>query len=120
MNSINTPESTETLQTLEKLASGNDIAAAVAIEALSCEEPIAFFEDLSRNGCVSGMVWSLIYYTDTHAFFDQHYDEIEALRDEMEDNLGEPLKIEGDLKNCLAWFAFEEVAFKLASEWEVI
>lgn len=56
MNSINTPESTETLQTLEKLASGNDIAAAVAIEALSCEEPIAFFEDLSRNGCVSGMV----------------------------------------------------------------
>jgi len=90
----------------------------VAEEALEygSEDIVSFFQDLLQHGCASGMVGSLIYYRDTHAFFDAHYDEIETLREEMEDNLGEPLRITGDLKNWLAWFAFEETARQLAEE----
>ena len=65
------------------------------------------------------MVSSLIYYTDTHAFFDKHYDEIEEMREEFEDGTGQPLTIKGDLKNFLVWFAFEEVAYRIAVELEL-
>lgn len=104
---------------LEKLSEQIDIAWHVAREALEYDNPEMFFEDLSRHGCICGMVWSLIYYTDTHAFFDEHYDEIQEIKDDCEDNVWEPLQIKGDLKNFLAWFAFEEIAYRLASEWEV-
>lgn len=75
-----------------------------------------FFQDLANHGCVSGMIPGLVYYFDTHAFFDLHYSEIEELREEFEDQTGQPLQINGDLKNALAWFAFEQTAFRLAEE----
>ena len=94
----------------------NTITAAVATEALNYHCPKAFFTDLLNHGCVSGMVGTLIYYVDTHSFFDKHYGEIETLREDYEDNIGEVLAIKGDLKNFMAWFAFEEVAFRIASD----
>ncbi|MDO6733002.1 hypothetical protein Q4577_23645 [Marinovum sp. 2_MG-2023] len=62
------------------------------------------------------MISSLIYYTDTRGFFDTHYSEIEDLREEVEDELGAPLTLQRDLKTNLAWFAFEETAFRMARE----
>lgn len=70
--------------------------------------------DLFQHGCVSGMVPGLIYYHQTHDFFDKFYDEIEDLRFEVEDLAGQPIRIDRDLKNTLAWFAFEETAFRIA------
>ena len=58
----------------------------------------------------------MIYYADTHAFFDAHYEEIDELRQDWADSVGEPLRIDGDLKNYLTWFAFEEVSYRLAGE----
>jgi len=92
------------------------LKAAVSQEALDSDNPQVFFQDLLNHGCISGMVGSLIYYVDTRAFYDKHYDEIEVLREEYEDSIGEPLKIKGDLKNFLAWFSFEETAYHLAQE----
>lgn len=89
------------------------IEAAVAQEALLHDDIPTFFEDLLNHGCVSGMVTSLIYYTDTHSFFDNYYDEIEELRYEYQQSTGLPLSIENDLKNDLAWFAFEETARRM-------
>ncbi len=63
------------------------------------------------------MLGKLIYYN-THAFYDKHYAEIEALREEYEESTGEPLQIKNDLKNHLAWFAFEQVAYQLVCEIE--
>ncbi len=63
------------------------------------------------------MVSSLIYYEDTHTFYDKHYEEIEELRTEYESSTGESLKINNDLKNFLAWFAFEYVANELVNEY---
>lgn len=94
----------------------NSLHAAVANEALDHEDMACFFSDLLQHGCVSGMVGSLIYYADTHKFFDTNYEAIETLRDDVETNLGEPLIIKGDLKNFLAWFSFEETAYQMALE----
>ncbi len=94
------------------------IKAEVAEEALEHDDPKAFFKDLLQHGCISGMVGKLIYYKDTHAFYDKHYAEIEELREEYEESTGEPLKIPNNLKNFLAWFAFEQVAYQLVSEIE--
>ena len=90
------------------------IRAAVASEALDYDEPCQLFIDLQSCGCVCGTVGSLIYHVDTYAFFDRHYDEIEVLREEWDENHGEPIAIQGNLKNFFAWFAFEETAFRMA------
>jgi len=94
------------------------LRAAVADETLEHhpDDPCQMFEDLAYHGCQSGMISSLIYYADTHRFFDAFYDEIEDMRDAIEDETGEPLTIRGDLKNFLAWFAFEETAFRMVRE----
>ncbi len=92
----------------------NSLKTAVASEALNHEDIACFFSDLLRHGCVSGMIGSLIYYVDTHKFFDKHYDAIETLRDEYQENIGEPLEIKDNLRNFLAWFAFEETAYQMA------
>lgn len=94
------------------------IRAKVAETALeySGGEPVSFFNNLLAHGCVSGMVNFLIYYVDTHSFFDEHYDAIEELRIEHHEGCGEPLHIDADLKNTLAWFGFEETARRMADE----
>lgn len=101
-----------------KNENGSSIRKEVAREALSYGnvEPLAFFSDLLQHGCVSGMVSCLIYYRDTHAFFLRYYDQIEELRTNMEESLGEPLKPKGDLMNWFSWFAFEETARAMAEE----
>ena len=93
------------------------IKREVAKEALSYGGGVeSFFSDLLQHGCISGMVCSLVYYYDTHVFFNTHYREIEELRDEYEESTGEALNVQGDLMNFYAWFAFEETACKLACE----
>lgn len=112
-----TPEITQTLNRIIE-DEPNSIRAYVAHEALNYhnDNPAQMFADLSRCGCQCGTIGSLIYYCDTHAFFDNYYDEIDELREQYEDEIGEPPQINGDLKNWLAWFAFEETAFRLARE----
>ncbi|MGK4567345.1 DUF7222 domain-containing protein [Flavobacterium sp. 3HN19-14] len=98
-------------------ANPNSIRAEVAIEALSYRGDIeTFFSNLLSYGCQSGMISKLIYYCDTHSFFNTHYNEIDALREELEDDLGAPLQPKGDLKNWYAWMAFEETARYIAEE----
>ena len=65
----------------------NSLRAFVATEILDSEEPNAYLQDLSKYGCISGMVSSLTYYSDTHDFYDRFYPEIEYLRLEFEDSI---------------------------------
>ncbi len=92
------------------------IRAVVAQEAMEYNNPADFFSDLLQWGCQSGMVSRLIYYTDTRAFYDKYYHEIEGLRYELEESMGERLQPQGDLKNWYAWMGFEETARVLADE----
>lgn len=121
MNAQNTPASANKARTILRHISETEpgtLRAAVADEALEffSDDPRQMFTDLACYGCQSGMITSLIYYADTRRFFDTFYDEIDDLRDAIEEEMGEPLTIRGDLKNCLAWFAFEETAFRMARE----
>ena len=93
------------------------IRAFVAKEAL-CRDYADikhFFKDLFRYWCISWMVNSLIRYTDTHRFFDEHYDEIQEVLEEQEE-IWLDFKWNGsDLKNQLAWLSFEHVAWNIAN-----
>ncbi len=122
MEVLENPTNDKTPNFLKDLIAGepNSIKASVAKEALDYHNISDFFTDILQHGCKSGMIGSLIYYSDTHSFFDKHYDLIEEIRDEVQNNLGEPLKVDGDLKNCLAWFAFEETAYQMALEMKII
>jgi len=86
-----------------------NISQIVACEALQCDDPHSFFKDLFQNGCISGMIGSLVYYADTYTFFDRYYAEIEVLRQEYE----LVIPVDCNLKNYLAWFAFETVAYQI-------
>ena len=97
----------------------DSLEKAVALEAYdpqSDEYTISFFKDLLNHGCVSGMVSSLIYYSDTGKFFDKYYEDIIWLKTEYEESIGQPIQIPHQVKNHLAWFAFEETARRL---WEM-
>ena len=109
------------IQKLKELSESptDSLERAVAIEAHdpeSDENTIRFFEDLLQYGCISGMVSSLVYYCDTEAFFDKYYEEIIELKTEHEEMTGQPMQIPHQVKNHLAWFAFEETARRL---WEI-
>lgn len=88
----------------------------VAQDALDAENAKSYLQDVLQHGCQSGMVSGLIYYKDTLAFYNEHVDDIEALREETEDSIGEPLAIGYPSYNWLAWFGYEETARKIADE----
>src|SRR5690606_23422025 len=80
-----------------------------------------YIKDLLTHGCVSGMVGGLIYYYDTHKFFDDYYDEIEDLRQDMLEQGIDMLEYikENDFKNHMAWMAYEETMRQISDELEV-
>ena len=79
-----------------------------------------FFNDLNSHGCASGMIGKLIYYYDTHKFYNKYYYEIEELGCEYEEMTGICVQPQGDLMNWYAWFSFEETARQLATELNII
>lgn len=79
----------------------------------------SFAEDVLQHGCVSGVVSELIYYVDTHSWFDTYYDEIMELVEELEESIGEKLQWNGDMKNWYAWLSFEEVTRQLLDSGEI-
>lgn len=92
-------------------------------KAQDYEDAKGVYEDLMHGGCASGYVSDLIYYEDTRAFFKKYKKEISVLLKEAVENCGsvdlvfgdkwdkeDPLAIEDQNQNLLAWFGFEETA----------
>lgn len=90
-----------------------DVAKSLMVYLENYTKAEDFFNDLFRSGCSSGIISELIYYVDTYKFFDDHYSDIMDLVEENKEN-GLDLNEFTDLKNSLAWFAYEETARKLA------
>jgi len=106
---------------LEKLREENSstITEAVINDVLDYgyDDPKVFFEDVLQHGCQWGTVSSMIYYTDTHTFYDKFYNEIEDIRLELQEEWiiwNEP--IDSDLKNYYAWLAYEHVAYNIYNQ----
>lgn len=113
----------EIINTLKEIKTKekNSLLRFVASKALDySNNPEDFFKDFISHGCASGMISGLIYYSDTHKFFDKYYEEIEDLRFIFEYTTGEEISIMGeDLKNALALFGFEQTVYNLARKLEL-
>lgn len=80
------------------------------------EELNGTLQDLASGGCASAIVSQLICRSQTHAFFDEHYEEIMDIRDVYKQNFNQEPNFGSDVKNDLAWFAFEWSAYKIAKQ----
>lgn len=88
------------------------------------------YDDLMQGGCESGMVGKLIYYSDTLPFYRTHKIEIAKILAELCDEIDggpvnlfgdkwytdDPLALETQNQNLLAWFGFEETARHLMED----
>jgi len=74
-----------------------------------------FFEDLSRGGCISGMIAEFIYHDDCKDFYIAHIDQLEEFKNNLEDNIGDTIKNRHNLPHYtfICWLAFEEFAYNI-------
>lgn len=81
------------------------------------EQLKSFFNDLQQGGCQSGMISEFIYNSDCKQFYIEHLDELEEIREELEDNLGETIKNKNSLPHYtfMCWLCFEEYCYNLYS-----
>ena len=94
----------------------------------------SYINDLMYGGCQSGTEGSLIYYSDTTAFYKKYQKEIKTLLNESLQETGytSPSELFGDKwdqedifveetnnQNLLAWFGFEETVRKIAYQLEM-
>lgn len=98
------------------------------------EDIESYITDLLEGGCQSGTEGSLIYYTDTLAFYRRFKTEIHDMLKELlsECGIASPAELFGDKwdkedifaeettnQNLLAWFGFEETVRSVAYELEM-
>ena len=89
--------------------------------------------DVLNNGCQSGFVGHLVYYSQTTAYYEEHKEEINELLYDIMNSCGTyvPSELFGDKwdeedplarylynQNLLAWFGFEETMRNVASKFE--
>ena len=79
------------------------------------EQLKSFFEDLQKNGCICGMISEFVYNSDCKKFYIQHLDDLENIRYEIEDFLGESVKNRHRLPHYtfVCWLCFEEYCFDI-------
>ena len=89
------------------------------------EDKNDIFLDVMKYGCVSGVVEELTYYEQTKKFYETYKREINELLyksdyDNLADLFGkdwdktDPLALDDDNQNLLAWFGFEETLTSIA------
>lgn len=93
----------------------------------------AIITDVLDHGCASGIVGSLIYYTDTMRFYSTYKDQINELLYNLMECCGiwelqkifgrrfdeeDPLCLDATNQNLLAWFGFEETLRNIANEFD--
>lgn len=109
------------LKQLQKKEPKDTMRRFVLDDILNEEEPLAYIQDVLSHGCQSGIVSGLIYYKDTHNFFDKYYGEIQDCIIDLQEMIGEPIDLlkSGDIKNHCAWLAYEETVRTIAGEIEM-
>lgn len=86
-------------------------------------------QEILEHGCVSGTVGSMVYYSDTVAFFDKYADDIYDLIDSWDpefflDSLKNHVSTTEIILNCdsaknqIAWMSYEEIAYELSNALE--
>lgn len=74
------------------------------------DNPLTGLEEITTHGCVSGILTDFIYYSDTKEFYTKHIDDIESFIDDLEDDLGESIRLDHPRYNSAVWLVTEESA----------
>lgn len=105
----------------------------VLADAKVSEDTANYLKNVTENGCASGYVTDMIYYTDTIKFFEDNKKEISTMLSNMLEETGlncpselfgeawdksDPLCQETNNQNLLAWFGYEETARIILEEIE--
>lgn len=79
------------------------------------EQLKSYIEDLQNGGCISGMIGEFIYHVDCRSFYKKHLDDLEEIKDELENSLGECIKNRHRLPHYtfMCWLCFEEYCFDI-------
>lgn len=110
------------LQKMAKDYNRSELELAVIDDLLDNDQEyiIGRMKDVLNHGCISGCVGSLIYYKDTYKFFDDYYEDIMELINNIKKETGEDFNNwNGDIKNTGAWLAYEETVRKLMNELQI-
>ena len=127
------------LNIMNKIETNNKLEEFVLEECkartVDYDKPQGFFEDLRHGGCASGMIGGMTYYKDTLEFYDKFKENINEMIKSSQEETGftsfkemfgdkfdseDPLCLETNNQNLLAWYAFEEVAFRFGDEIEAL
>ena len=75
----------------------------------------SYLEDLQKGGCMSGMVSEFIYNSDCKDFYIIHIDDLEEIKTDLEDSIGDPIKNRHELPHYtfVCRLAFEEYCYNL-------
>ena len=94
---------------------------------LTTEELKDHIKDIVQCGCISGIVLSLIYYSDTIKFFNCYRKEILAMLQDPDKNIYSEYtyllgykKYSVSEKNDLSWFAYDNTVIRIAFYFNLI
>lgn len=81
------------------------------------EQLKSFLEDLQNGGCQSGLIGDFVYNADCKEFYIQHLDDLEEIKQDFEDSVGEPIENRQKLPHYvfMCWLCFEEYCYNLYS-----
>lgn len=88
----------------------------MAYHAENYDNPIGFFKDLAYGGCQSGTVGMLIYNNDCKKIYVEHIDDMELIKEYLEDEMGEPVRNKEKLPHYtfMCWLCYEELGHNIA------
>ena len=94
---------------------------------LTTEELKDHIKDIVQCGCISGIVPSLVYYSDTTRFFNCYRKEILSMLQDPDKNiyseytyLLDQKKYSVSEKNYLSWFAYDNTVIRIAFYFNLI
>lgn len=81
------------------------------------EQLKSFLEDMQTSGCISGMISEFIFHTDCKAFYIAHLEDLENIKNDLEDGLGEPIpnRFKSPHYTFICWLCFEEYCYTIYS-----
>lgn len=87
----------------------------MSVHAAGYNNPVGFFKDLAYGGCISGMIGMLIYNSDCKSLYIQHIDSLEAYKEELESEMGEPIQNTRHLPHYtfVCWLCYEELGHNI-------
>lgn len=85
----------------------------MSTHAAGYNNPVGFFKDLIYGGCASGMIGMLIYNNDCKYLYINHIDSMEAYKEELESEMGEPIRNTKHLPHYtfVCWLCYEELGY---------